>query len=455
MTTFNVSNATELNSAIASAGGGDRIVLADGNYGAVYVTNRTYASTLTIEAATPGAGAHLDGLFVSGAKNISFVGLDVGRALNAGEPTYTQLAYLRSSNDIKFSGMTFHGSQDGDPSNDGVGLTVLNGSGLNITNSRFEELYRGIVLQNSTNSTIKGNDVTLIRSDGIISVANDGLSIEGNHIGDFRQMLGDHSDAIQFWNTGQTKGQTNITIKDNVIFQTYFSGIDQTGTQGIFISDPLTYGYKNILIQNNVLYSNDAYNGIFLNGVTGAQVLDNTVLSKSTDAKFFWIDVLNSTDVSVQRNITDNIITSNNTGFFQSGNVNFTVDPSARALVPNLINPTSEHDLISSSGVGYHLPISAPPSPVSSAVGNAIGSMLTKAGGTSLGHATVADAGTVPHDMLSPSTSPTLDLSGLKSAVVSVHPTVQPQVEAVHAFLPSAAFHLPPHMLFDHFVALP
>ena len=454
MTTFNVSNATELTSAIASAAGGDRIVLADGNYGAVSIFNRTYASTLTIEAANPGSGAHLDGLFVANAKNISFVGLDVGRALNAGEPTYTQLSWIKTSSDIKLNGMAFHGSQDGNPSNDGVGLTVTSASGLNISNSRFEDLYRGLVLQNSTNTTIKDNSVTLIRSDGIISIANDGLSIEGNHIGDFRQVLGDHSDAIQFWTTGQTKGQTNITIKDNVIFQTYFSGIDQTGTQGIFMSDPLSYGYKNVLIQNNVLYSNDAYNGIYLNGVTGAQVLDNTVLSKSTDVKSFWINVQNSTDVALQHNITDNIITANVTGLFQNGNVNFNVDPTARAQVPNLVNPASEHDLIA-AGVGYHLPISAPPSPVSSAVGNAIGSMLAKAGGTSLGHAVVTETATVPHNVLSPSTSPTLDLSGLKSAVVSVHPMAQPQVETVHAFLPSTAGHFLPHMLFDHFVALP
>ncbi|MBA2920985.1 hypothetical protein GON01_15475, partial [Sphingomonas sp. MAH-20] len=212
----------------------------------------------------PGAGAHFDGLTITGSKNVSLVGLDLGRALNAGEAYYTQLNAISGSTNISLDRVTIHGSQDGDPTNDGMGLMLRNNAGFSITNSTFTDLHRGIVAQSSTNTTIQDNSITRIQSDGIISIANDGLSIQGNHLGDFRPVLGDHADAIQFWNTGQTKGQSNITIKDNVIFQTYFSGVEGTGIQGIFISDPLSYGYQNVLIQNNAIYANDAYHGIFV-----------------------------------------------------------------------------------------------------------------------------------------------------------------------------------------------
>jgi hypothetical protein len=455
MTIFNVSSAAQLNAAIAGAAGGDRIVLADGDYGRLSITNRSFDAAVTIEAANPGAGAHLDGLSIINSKNLSLVGLDVGRALNAGEPDFTPLNAIGSSSNIKLSQMTIHGSSDGDPSNDGMGLTVRNVSGFSISDSSFSDLYRGIIVQQCTNTSVQNNDITLIRSDGIISIANDGLSIQGNRIGEFHPRLGDHADAIQFWNTGQTQGQSNITIKDNVLFQSYFSGVEQTGVQGIFISDPLSYGYQNILIQNNALYSNDAYHGIFLNGATGVQILDNTVVSKSTDGKMFWIDVLNSTDVSVQNNITDRIITSNLTNYFQSGNTDFLANPSARANLPNLANPTNLHDLIA-AGSGYEVPISAPASPVSGAVGGAIGDMLARAGGSAVGHTAIADAGASLHGLTSPSASPTLDLSGLKSALVGAHPVAQAPILAVHDVAPTVTFReMMAHLFVDHFVALP
>jgi hypothetical protein len=433
--------------------GGDRIVVADGSYGRLSISNRNYDAAVTIVAANPGTGAHFDGLSISGSSNLTLVGFDVGRALNAGEPNYTQLNTVANSTNVKLSQMTIHGSVDGDPTNDGMGLMVRTSSGFSIADSTLTDLYRGIVVQGSTNTTIQDNAITRMQSDGIISIANDGLSIQGNQISDFRPVLGDHADAIQFWNTGQTRGQSNITIKDNVMFQSYFSGVESTGVQGIFISDPLSYGYKNILIQNNVLYTNDAYHGIFVNGATGVQVLGNTVVSDPNDAKMFWIDVLDSTDVAIQNNVTDRIITSNLTNFFQDGNTDFLVNPSARAGLPNLANPGSFHDLIT-AGVGYQTPIAPPASPVSSAVGTAIGDMLARAGGSSAGHSVVGESSTLLHD--ASSSSSTIDLSALKSVVASFEPAVVANAAATHDFAPQVTVRdMMAHLFVDHFVALP
>jgi hypothetical protein len=160
----------------------------------------------------------------------------------------------------------------------------------------------------------------------------------------------------------------------------------------------------------------------------------------------FWIDVVDSADISVQNNVTDRIITSNVTNYFESGNTNFLVDPAARDLFPNLANPTDLHDLLA-SGSGYAVPGSAPVSPVSSAVGSAIGDMLARAGSSSVGHTAFTDA----H-----ATSPTLDLSGLKASLVSAEPVAQAPVHAVHQPIPGPSLHdLIAHMFTDHFVALP
>jgi hypothetical protein len=42
MSIYNVTNATQLQSALSKAVGGDRIVLAAGNYGNVNINNRNY-----------------------------------------------------------------------------------------------------------------------------------------------------------------------------------------------------------------------------------------------------------------------------------------------------------------------------------------------------------------------------------------------------------------------------
>jgi hypothetical protein len=455
MTIFNVSSSAELNSALASAAGGDRIVVADGNYGKLSIANRNYDSTVTIVAANPGTGAHFDGLGIWNSTNLSLTGFDVGRALNTGEANFTQISTIADSTNIKLSQLTMHGSLDGEPSNDGIGMMVRNNTGFSISESSFTDFYRGVIVQGSANTTIQDNSITRIQSDGIISIANDGLSIQGNHLGDFRPVLGDHADAIQFWNTGQTKGQSNITIKDNVIFQTYFSGIEATGIQGIFISDPLSYGYQNILIQNNALYANDAYHGIFVNGATGVQILNNTVTSNPNDGKMFWIDVLNNTDITVQNNVTDRIITSNLTNYFADGNTDFLTNPAARALLPNLADPADARDLLV-AGSGYQLPSSAPASPVSSAVGTAIGDMLARAGGESVGHKAVGETRTALDVLTDHAVSPTIDLSALKPASGSTPSPVDAHVSTQHEFAPQMTVReMMAHMFVDHFVALP
>lgn len=442
MATFNVSTAAQFQSALNSAKGGDKIVLAAGNYGSVYVQNHNYSSavTITTSAANP---AHFDGLFISNTKNLSLSGLDLGRSLTAGQAEWTQLNYVYNSSNIQFDNVTFHGSKDNDPTNDGVGLQLTGVAGFSMTNSHFSELYRGIAIQQSSNLTVKGNDFHTIRSDGMVVAAVDGITIDSNNFSDFRPIIPDHSDFIQFWNLGQTKGSSNITIKNNVMFQPQFSGVEGTGTQGIWISDPMEFGYKNVLIQNNLIYSNGAYNGLSVNGGDGVQILGNTVLSQSTDSKDFWIRMDGTTNVTVRDNIMDNMVLANMGTMTQSGNVNLSQTPTLRTLFAHLNDPASAADLITAAS-GYKAVATLPAPPVSHAIGSGLGSMLINATGSSL-------AKTALSDVLQDSSA------SAKNTLFAAAPVVQDTAaSSLHASLGSAVAHAfggGAHM-FDHFTAM-
>lgn len=458
MSVFNVTNATQLQSAIAQAVGGDKIVLAAGNYGSVDIYLKNYASNVTIQAATPDS-VHFDGLKVSSSKNLTFSGIDIGRPLAAGEETNTvYMSYISNSSTVKLDSMHFHGSMDNNPGNDGTGIMVRGSTDVAISNSKFEQLFRGVAVMQSERVAIQSNEITDMRSDGVVATAVNGIVIDSNRMYEFKPEVPDHADFIQFWNTGQTQGCSNITITNNVMTQNYFSGVATTGVQGIFISDPFEYGFQNILIQNNLIWSNEQYNGITVNGATGLTVIDNTVLSKSNDQMQFWIRLENDIGVNLQRNITDNILVKNVTNLFQLDNINFAVTPGDRTLVPNLNAPAGPADLLV-NGVGYHAPVMAQQGPVSSAMGSSLANLLAKANGASSSNAALDETNSATHALKSSLLeSPTLDLSSLNSVPQTPQYLAAPTpaiAEPVHMAVQGSFHTYINHMMLESFVALP
>jgi hypothetical protein len=433
MTTFNVTNNSQLQSALSKAHGGDTILLAAGNYGKSWITDRDYSSTVTIRSATLHQ-AHFDYLQVSGSSNLRFEGLDVGHALRAGETTGTIYTRVTGSTGIKMVGMAFHGSLDNNPGNDGIGLHVARSSDFQLMGSSFRELYRGAYIEQDSNVTIASNSFQMIRTDGLDVGAVNGLVIDKNSFTNFRPAIGDHADAIQFWLTNQPYGSSNISITNNTIMQG--SG---TGMQGIFMSDPMSYGYKNVLVENNLIYGNDQYHGIYLNSVRGAQVIGNTVLSKSTDSKMMWIDLVNSSSVTVKDNLAEYILQHGVTGLSMSHNADLSKMAWVRSLIPDLNSPASAKDLIIND-YGYHLPgtVSTSIAPVATAVAPDIGSTTDTA--TSAQVSKVAIAETAPPQ-------PTIE------QVFPTTPHYEVSSSGGHAHI---AFSQPIHQLhFDHFAALP
>jgi nitrous oxidase accessory protein NosD len=352
MAVYNVTNAAGLQSALSLAIGGDRIVLAPGNYGSVSIQGRHYATPVTLQTSTLADRAHLDGISISNSSNLTISGLDLGRALNEGEVAKsTHLNSVRHSTNIRFTGVQIHGSRDGDPSNDGSGLLVSDTSGFRIDGSKLSDLFRGINVQRSSNTMVLSNAFDTIRSDGMTVASANSILIDRNSFTNFKPIAGDHSDAIQFWNTGQTVGSSNVTIRSNVIAP----GSDDYVTQGIWISDPGTLGYKNVKILNNLVYSHGAYHGISVYGAAGLQVANNTVLSQSNDSKKLWIQLNNSSSVSLTGNVSDLITLNNVSNLTQSNNKNLQAEPGFRTILSDVNTPDTLMDLIV-PGVGFQAP---------------------------------------------------------------------------------------------------
>jgi hypothetical protein len=446
MTTFNVSNNSQLQSALTSARGGDTIVLAAGNYGQGYITNRDYGSTVTIKSATLHK-AHFDYLQVNGSSNLRFEGLDVGHTLTGTENQNTHYARVTNSDYIKMVGIAFHGSLDNNPANDGIGLNVTGSNHFQLMGSSFRELYRGAFLQQDSDVTVASNSFQMIRTDGLDFGAVNGAVVDKNTFTNFHPAAGDHADAIQFWLTSQPYGSSNITLTNNVIMQG--SG---TGLQGIFMSDPMSYGYKNVLIQNNLVYGNDQYHGIYLNGVHGAQVIGNTMLSASNDSKRMWIELYNGSNFTLKDNLADSIeVKAGATGVTMSHNANLMFDPSIRSLIPDLNSPTSAKDLIINN-YGYHVPgttVSTGTAPVGStggALNTATSAQVSSTADSTLDTATSAQVSKVAVTQ-EPAPLPTAE------QVFSATPHLELSTSGSHAQILLSQPVYQPH--FDHFTALP
>lgn len=345
MTSYYVANANQLNTAISRAVGGDSIVLAPGRYGSVDIANKMLSSVVSIKAAS--SGVFLTGISVKNSANLSFSGLDVGRSLTPGEREYTTLSRVADSKNISFDRTSFHGSPDGTPSNDGRGLTVINTSGFSVKNSTFRELSDGLIVYTSDQVTIQSNRFDTIKADGIDSAGNSNVLIDGNQFANFKPAADTHGDAIQFFNSGQARGQSNIVISNNVIMEGSGAPI-----QGIYLGNPGAYGYFNVTLANNLVYMNGGYNGILAYGVTGLRLSGNSVLSNPSDKKVDWISLNDSRNIELTNNVADWIQLPNSTNVTQSGNIDLYKLPQMRSLFADLFAPDSHTDLVI-PGHGY------------------------------------------------------------------------------------------------------
>jgi parallel beta-helix repeat protein len=357
MTTINVSSASQLTAALRSAGGGDVIKLAAGNYGDVTLSKMA-SSNITIQSADIAHAATFDTLLVKGSADLTFANINLAMTPTAATTTSSSGVMVDSSRNIVFNGGSFHGGNaiSGvaqtatalDSTGNVIGLptsrgfTIQNSTGVTVENADVSTFMRGIVITNSDKVTIQNNNIHDMRTTAIVGGGND-LVIAGNHLSsshpwELGHSYGDHADYIAlFTGTTQTTAFNNIIIENNVLDR----GEGQT-VLGLWLEGGKA-GFTNVNISGNAIL-NTGNQGIMLTGVSGGTISHNVLLetdgvaSKSNpaillQAKVQNIDVANNVTLSASdaangatgNTIHDNMLVQN-TNQLQAGYYDASLD---------------------------------------------------------------------------------------------------------------------------------
>lgn len=357
--TLNVTNSTELANAIATAAAGDEIVLAPGSYAALSISNRTFSSPVTIRSQSSSNPARIAGMSISNSSNVTLRNLHLGRGLASGEREWTQINGLYNSQSITLDGVMLHGSLDGNPGNDGWCLFASRVSNVRVLNSEIQQCFRGFIMEQSNDVRVANNRFHNLRSDGLNFSATNRLTAENNFFTDFFPIASDHPDGIQGWNIGQPSGSSDIVLRNNVVLQGRGAG-----PQGIFLANGEQHRYRNVTIENNLVYSNDQFHGIMVSQADGLRIAYNTTISQTTDDKRQWIMLYDTTNVTIERNVTEQIQLELSPSVTQRDNVVLMTNPPQASQIPNRNrgSATTVSDLVI-SGFG-HQPSGSLPAPM-------------------------------------------------------------------------------------------
>lgn len=289
---YNVSNAAELNVALKTVSGGDKILLAAGDYGAVAIKNLQFDTDVTISSKDPAAQAVISRLDVNGSKGITFTDLEFS---TAGSTKVGGLFSVVGSSKITFDDVYVHGSMNGNPQDDVDGFRLLDNKDIKIINSELEQLRNAISHRDNDGMVISGNHIHDIRMDGIRGSGSSNVLISKNYITDFYRVDGDHADAIQFYTGNTVNASKNITVTDNIIDRG-----DGLKMQGVFIRDEsLKLPYENVTITGNVMIGTN-HNGIAVSNTTNLKISENTIVSPPEENS--WIRVSEAESVAVSNN---------------------------------------------------------------------------------------------------------------------------------------------------------
>lgn len=280
---IDVSDAASLMAALNAAKGGEIIRLAAGSYGGLSLNDFHVAVTLTGE---PGDPAILTGLDLNNVDGLTLDGLTFDYVYQTGSGTWANFATVQNSRDITIRNAIFDGdvaSSTGtaaDGAGAGRGLRIVGSDNVLLENSEVRDFWKGIGINDSTNVTLRGNDLHGMRSDAMSISATDSLLIENNHFHDrSKGPDADHADMIQAHSRGASKPLTNVTIRGNL-----FDIGDGDPSQTLFLKNEAVMdgaGYemffKNITIEDNVIL-NGQINAIVVGAADGVTVRNNTLL---------------------------------------------------------------------------------------------------------------------------------------------------------------------------------
>lgn len=264
--TITVSTAKELTAALKTAKGGETILLEDGDYGNVFLSRLyqkslgDYSSPVTIKAINP-QGATFSSLEMRYARNVTIDGIEVEGTMKV----------WMSASDISIT-------------NTKAGYFYLRDiDGLSLTNSEAGGGQFGVLLYSVKNFDVSHNYFHEVTEDVVRLVGNshDG-TFTNNILWDTIAAKPTHADLLQMF---EMDGHTphDIVIKNNLFYDDPDTGVNMA--QGLFLIEPGTDGYRNLLIEEN-LFSTNHNNTIYVKGgVENINILHNTLLGDQWDVE--------------------------------------------------------------------------------------------------------------------------------------------------------------------------
>lgn len=225
------------------------VVVNSGEYNAYTENNKNERTGYLSFVAAPGAAPIIDGMNISNSAYIEFNGFSIYST------SKKDLITISNTNNLKLANCKISSDRWSRNSSNLVTAMLISGStNVEISNSKFFEIGRGVQIASSSNVTLNNNFITVKGGSGIQYLpGNTNVVIDSNHIRgeaytpypeDPLAFNSPHQSAISL-RTG------NITIKNNIIH-----GLGTSS--GIMTYEPdaagNTLSYDNILIENNSIY---------------------------------------------------------------------------------------------------------------------------------------------------------------------------------------------------------
>ncbi|WP_046865516.1 right-handed parallel beta-helix repeat-containing protein, partial [Microvirga massiliensis] len=308
-----VSNASELSAALASYQGETTILLAAGQYGALKYSGIGGKGALTLTSADPAHKAVFEDLQFQNSTGITLDGLAFNPEQTSGEANSFALSLHNSSN-IQVVNSAFSGEAGSLAKV--LGIWVKGSHDVVVENNTFTNLQYGLQGGSSQNLKVLNNSLTGIRADAFQFSDMQGVEIARNFATNFKAEPGAHADFVQFHTVNTTRSSEGVHIHDNTFLQG--SG---TSVQGIFMGNETGIAYKNVTIENNLIYTSH-WHGITIGKADGVVIDNNTVLGVPNNylgTNNTWIKLSGVTNARVTDNLANSVdfgatgINSNNT----------------------------------------------------------------------------------------------------------------------------------------------
>lgn len=266
-------DAATLRQAIADAKPGDRIMLAPGHYDDLVIGPRFTRGPLTIAASDGASPPEFRSIFIREAAGVTLRNLAIRYGV-AQKPLVERAVEVRRSSAIRLEGMKVASGSNGVPGDDATGIIIRDSSKVTIAGSRFEDLFRGLIIFDSDAVFVRDSRFSAIGVDGIAARGAQDLTIENNLFTDFAPADASkwHPDAVQLWSKGAARANERIVIRGNVVRR----GAGAP-SQGIFVKSP-EIASRNVLIEGNRIEQSMGQ-GILVQNAIDVTIRDNVLIA--------------------------------------------------------------------------------------------------------------------------------------------------------------------------------